>query len=453
MILSAIENLAQVVAAHALNSVFEGILVAGFVWVLLCLLPRQNSGTRFAAWFLALIAIALLPFAGGIGVLHVGSALRGTSQPVFTISTRWAFAVLSIWAIVAFLALLRLAIGIARVERLSKTFTPIDLSQLRREIADALAEFSASHDVPVATSDQIHVPAAIGFTKPTIVVPRFALEDLAPQELGSLLLHEYAHVQRGDGWTNLLQKFLRALLCFHPAVWWIDRRLSLEREIACDDYVLAQTQNPRGYAECLLALLERNVARRGWTLAQAAIHHAREAKVRLSRILDANRPKGRGIWKPAITLVGAFSFASLLILPQTRQLVAFAPGSDRIPANVAHAVPEPLTLSPAARVVPVALHATSVSDRQPRTRRSVTPREVTRSAQSLAARRGTDGAQVGSAQVVALHEISSVAPVTETVFVISTRQAAGNSLQWSICVWRVTLVSHPRVSPAPSSKT
>jgi len=65
------------------------------------------------------------------------------------------------------------------------------------------------------------------------------------------LLHEFAHLGRWDDWTNLAQKLVRTIFFFHPAVWWIEKRLSLEREMACDDVVLAETQNPRAYAECL----------------------------------------------------------------------------------------------------------------------------------------------------------------------------------------------------------
>jgi len=47
--------------------------------------------------------------------------------------------------------------------------------------------------------------------------------------------------------------------------------------MACDDEVVAGTGNPRGYAKCLISLLEKSLARRGWTMAQAAVHRAGEA--------------------------------------------------------------------------------------------------------------------------------------------------------------------------------
>src|SRR6202011_3024466 len=98
--------------------------------------------------------------------------------------------------------------------------------------------------------------------RPLVVIPAWARQELSTTELQAILLHELAHLRRWDDWTNLVQKIVGALLFFHPAVWWIEQRLSLEREMACDDVVLAETVSPRGYAECLLSLAEKSLLRR-----------------------------------------------------------------------------------------------------------------------------------------------------------------------------------------------
>jgi beta-lactamase regulating signal transducer with metallopeptidase domain len=449
------ENFVHIIAARVLNSLPAGILIAAFVWLVLRLLPRQNSGTRFAVWFLALIAVAALPFSGGLGISHFAPVVSGSGQPLFTISTTWAFVLLFTWALFAMACVLRLAIGIVRLHRLLRTCTPIDLSELQPAIGSVIAEFSASHAARLATSDKVNVPAAMGFINPTIVIPRWALRDMAPQELNAILLHEYAHLARHDSWTNLLQKFVRAVFFFHPAMWWIDRRLSLEREMACDDYVLAETQNPRAYAECLLALLERNFARRGWALAQAAVHHAREATLRMSQILDANRPKGRRVWKPAIALVGAFFFACVTVLPETRQLVQVAPAAYQIHENAANVRSDSLSLSPMAAVVPAALHVSTSNDRPPQAHRNSASNKVSTSTQWLAAgqaRAATRRERIAP-EVVSAVEVPTIMPVSETILVISTGQASGSSLQWSICVWRVTVMPQLMANVPASHKT
>src|SRR5271154_5566964 len=60
-----LQNLAQTSVERILNALPAGLLIALFAWALLRVLRRQNSGTRFAVWFLALVTVAALPLLGG----------------------------------------------------------------------------------------------------------------------------------------------------------------------------------------------------------------------------------------------------------------------------------------------------------------------------------------------------------------------------------------------------
>jgi len=157
-----------------------------------------------------------------------------------------------------------------------------------------------------------------------------------------------AHLRRWDDWTNLAQQVLKALLFFHPAVWWIENQLALEREMACDDAVLAETGNPRGYAQCLISMAEKSFLRRGLALAQAAVNRMRQTSLRVSQILDINRPSATRIWKPALYSVAAFFVLCLVSLSHAPELVAF---QDRMPdAALASATSPHGTLTSAAAV-------------------------------------------------------------------------------------------------------
>ncbi len=329
MMLPELENLAQIAIARILNSLPEGILIAGFAWLVLRLLPRQNSGTRFAIWFVALLALAGAPLIGVFGSAHYSLAY-GSAPPLVTLPNHWAVILFSIWLVVACGAAAHLSLGVWRLRALRRTCKVIDPSHLPAALEKLARDFSSSHSVTLATSDKLAVPSAIGFFKPMIVIPEWALRELSTDEFHAILLHEFAHLRRRDDWTNLLQKAMRALFVFHPAVWWIDRQLSLEREMACDDHVLAETGNPRGYAKCLVALLERSFARRAWTLAQAAVRRADEARQRLCRILDRNRNTHRRFGMPALGLAGVFSLLCLVLVPHAPQLVAFAPSASAV---------------------------------------------------------------------------------------------------------------------------
>ena len=313
----------QYAIARVLNSLPETVLIALFAWILLRILPRQNSRTRFAVWFIALIGVVALPW---LPVAASGHLPSGATSAIH-MPASWAAILLIAWALIAGVMTIRLGVGLWHLRQLRQTCKPVDPALLDPSLAALFAELNASQSatsrpVVLATSDRIRVPAAIGLWKPMIALPAWVLRDVAPAELGIILRHEFAHLRHWDDWTNLIQKVVRALFFFHPAVWWIERRLSLEREMACDDAVVAQTSNPAGYASCLVSLLERSLAERGWTMAQAFVHRARETSMRLARILDKQRPVATRVSKPALALVGTFAVLCAAILPDAPPVVS-----------------------------------------------------------------------------------------------------------------------------------
>jgi beta-lactamase regulating signal transducer with metallopeptidase domain len=345
--LLSLEASAQAAIAHVINSLPEGLLVAFFAWAVLRILPKQNSRTRFAVWFVALFAVVGIACLGGIRI--AGLAGQGTGK-IFNLAgaapsmvrainlpAHWASYIFLTWSFIAAIGIVRLAVGIFHLRQLRQSSVPVEPAQLDLLVLNTLEDLHATNSfasrrVTLATSDRVRVPAALGLWKPMIVLPTWSLGELPASDLSIILRHEFAHLQRWDDWTNLFQKFVRAVFFFHPAVWWIESRLSVEREMACDDVVVAQTDNPMGYASCLVSLLERSLAQRGWTMAQAIVHRAREASLRLAQILDKNRSATTGISKPALGLVGTFSVLCVAMLPQTSNLVAF----DRVPVTPAH---------------------------------------------------------------------------------------------------------------------
>ena len=319
----------QLSASQLLNSVAQGIAIAFFAWAVLRLVPRQGAVTRFAVWFSALMAIGVLPIVGlltsanGVGGERAASAL--------TLPGAWAIYVFMVWVAIAAVALLKLVIGLARLVMLRRACEIVQPESLDPVLQRTLEEFGAARRVTVCKSDSLGVPAAIGFFKPAVVFPSWAMEELSAEELNSILLHELAHLARWDDWTNLAQKFLRCLFFFHPAVWWIESKLSLEREMACDDIVLARTSNPRAYAECLVSLTEKGLLHRGLALVQAAIGRVRQTTLRVTEILDKKRSGATRVYKPVLSLLGAFSVGCLALSPYAPTLVSFA-GSEPMTA-------------------------------------------------------------------------------------------------------------------------
>jgi beta-lactamase regulating signal transducer with metallopeptidase domain len=317
---AALSQLARISAERMLNSMLEGIAVGLFAWILLQVVGRRNSTTRFAVWFSALLAIAALPVLGG-AASTAGPA--NVASSAITVPASWALAIVAVWATLATLAMARVGIGLLQLRKLRARCTAIDVATLDPVLRGTLQTFQAVRCVELCQSDRLQVPTAIGFLKPAVVLPTWALQELSTAELNSILIHELAHLRRRDDWTNLAQQIVKALLFFHPAVWWIESKLALEREIACDDAVLAETANPRGYAQCLISIAEKSFIRRGLALAQAAVNRVHQTSLRVSQILDANRPRATRVWKPALYSVAAFSVVCLVSLPHAPELVTF----------------------------------------------------------------------------------------------------------------------------------
>ena len=319
-----LNHLIRMSAASMLNCIIEGVLIGFFAWILLRVIGRRNSGTRFAVWFSALLAIAALPV---LGIATSGPA-TGRVSSAFTVPGSWALDIFIVWAVIAGVSLLRVGVGLLQLRTLRASCTAIDPATLDPLLQSTLQEFQNVRSVTLCHSDRLHVPTAIGLLRPIVVIPSWALQELSTAELHSILIHELAHLRRWDDWTNLAQQVLKALLFFHPAVWWIENQLALEREMACDDAVLAETGNPRGYAQCLISMAEKSFLRRGLALAQAAVNRMRQTSLRVSQILDINRPSATRIWKPALYSVAAFFVLCLVSLSHAPELIAF---QDRMP--------------------------------------------------------------------------------------------------------------------------
>jgi beta-lactamase regulating signal transducer with metallopeptidase domain len=353
------QALAEIFAGRVLNSTAEGIVIALFIWVMLLALRRQNSSTRFAMWFSGLAAIAVLPVIESMGSHVVGSA-AATSRFTFRLPGSWAMEALAAWAVIAAIGLARIGMSFGQLHKLRRSCAPIDSTDLHPLLRDTLSEFGSVRRVTLCTSGRVQVPTAIGFLKPAVVIPAWALAELSPVELKAILLHELAHLRRWDDWTNLAQRILSALLFFHPAVWWIGDRLSREREMACDDFVLAATSNPHGYAQCLVTVAEKSFLRRSVALAQAAVGRMQQTALRVARILDADRPTATRIWKPALGLVSAVSVACLISMPRVPRLVAFDGPAPSVSSRLTPALADD-SAGAGARVIPASLQVSSAT--------------------------------------------------------------------------------------------
>lgn len=431
-------ELARLLSERMLNGMAAGVVIALLAWTLLRLAGRQTSSTRFAVWFSALVAIATLPLVGRL----VSSPVEGASTDgsAIALPASWAVRLFLAWALIAAVGLLRLTAGLWRLRKLRASAVAIELFALDPVLRKTLGDFRSRRKVTLCVSEQQRVPAAIGFFKPLIVLPAWALRDLSTAELNSILIHELAHLRRWDDWTNLMQKVLHATFFFHPAVWWVENQLSLEREMACDDVVLAHTANPRSYAECLVSMAERSFLRRSLALTQAAVSRMRETSRRVAQILDADRPGATGIWKPALGLVATFALICGISQSRAPKLVSFRDSQSAAATVAASATTTPMLQTVALNIEP----AESLTNQPGKTSalKPVVGRKVAARAMAPVAIEARLDRHSDATAIQAKAAASAVNPAAaETVLVVLQGQqySFSGQVQWTVWVWRVNL--------------
>src|SRR6185369_8930933 len=276
-----LSKFAELFAERLVLCLLGGTVIA-LAALLILRLGRFGSRMRYLVWWSTLAAAALLlvpQIAPSVG--HGSSS--STYVPL-TLPAAWASYAFGLWAIGVTFGIARLAFGAIRIHRLRRNCIPVPIHRLSSEVQGVLTA-SSNRRVAICTSSEVTVPCVLGFFRPTVVIPSDLLERLSDAEFKQVLIHEIAHIRFWDDWANLAQKFLRAILFFHPAAWFIDRQLAAEREMACDDFVVQQTGDPRAYARCLTSLAELSLVRRTAALVQAVLGRGSQTTSRVTRLL------------------------------------------------------------------------------------------------------------------------------------------------------------------------
>lgn len=169
--------------------------------------------------------------------------------------------------------------------------------------------------IDLRLSRRIINPLTAGVLKPWILLPVTALTALSPDQLEVVLAHELAHIRRADYFWNLLQTVVETLFFFHPAVWYVSRRVRQEREFCCDDAVVARCSDPSIYASALVRLEEERNA--GLRFAMALDGNSRSGlRARILRILGHAGDEGRAFRPVSITAICVGVLLFLCPLPR-----------------------------------------------------------------------------------------------------------------------------------------
>jgi beta-lactamase regulating signal transducer with metallopeptidase domain len=271
------------------NALWQPALIAGIAWLALNVSRCSNATTRHVVWTLALVASVVVPLISAVPVAlpaqasvvarpvrpvlafpahppamkaampapqgHASQPPIALSRPKFHVRPAVATIASILWLIVALGILARLLVSFLYLERLKRDALPLAVDSRHALTRYDRAEKGA-RDVRVCVSSEINVPVAVGIFDAMILLPSDLVHELDATDLDRVLLHELAHVRRSDDWVNLFERISQALFFFSPGIYWIARQMDLEREVACDDWVLEQSTENVPYARCLARIVE-----------------------------------------------------------------------------------------------------------------------------------------------------------------------------------------------------
>jgi beta-lactamase regulating signal transducer with metallopeptidase domain len=246
----------------------QALLLAAIVHAACRLLPTLSAAVRSTLWWLlgaqlviglfcpAPFALPLLPAVAPAAALDVapvdiGDIAAIAATPGWSVS--WTGVLLGAWALAVFVQLGVATVRGYRLAGIVRRAMSHDDVRVETLCARRARELGLRRSPRLAVSREVDSPQVVGLWRPTILLP---LEDrLDDEELDMALMHELAHVRRGDlvlGWVPALA---RTLFFFHPLVHLATREYALCREAACDALVLSRgRQAARTYGRLLLRL-------------------------------------------------------------------------------------------------------------------------------------------------------------------------------------------------------
>jgi beta-lactamase regulating signal transducer with metallopeptidase domain len=322
---------------------WQAAAIALLYRVALFAMPRGSSETRYTLSLAALVLMAggaLATFTFEMYVPRLSPALHiaatemrnvafGTAAPpevgagatTSSLGTNAASANLlrwidGLWLLGVLLLSFRSIGGWWVIRRLRATALVEAPAAVRASFERISAALGLRRPALLRISGAIAGPITVGAVRAMVLLPLSAITLLGPEELEMVLAHELAHVRRADFLCNLLQTLLETLFFFHPAVWWIGKRIRHERELCCDDLALKICPNPVMYATALFRLEEQRA--RQWRLAMALDGQSNQTlRTRIARILGepASPSVGRSIQPFSLAVAAIALVVSLLAAP------------------------------------------------------------------------------------------------------------------------------------------
>jgi TonB family protein len=305
------------------GAAFKGSVVLAVAWAPALLLRRYSAAARHLVWTVALAAVLALPFLSfslpALRVTRLAALVPALPDMVFQVSASevpaastvvpgaaatkvapppngsghdWRLWLMMIWATGAAVACLPMLVGweaMRSARRTAKPFSDRHLCGL------SLRTLGIRRRVDILETTAGSMPVSFGILRPAVLVPS-GMPGWGDERCRAVLLHELAHVHRGDAASHLVGRAALVLHWWNPLAWLAWRELLKERERAADDFVLSAGVRASDYAGHLLEIA-RAMHSAGLGYVAVAMVRRSQLEGRVLAILDSRvsrKAPGRG---------------------------------------------------------------------------------------------------------------------------------------------------------------
>ena len=286
--------------------------VLGVAWMSAFLLRGRSAAARHLVWTAAAAAVIALPLLSlGLPALPVPTAVAAWPSVLFhaTVSASpesrptedaalaaanpapkpapwrpdWRVWLMLLWAAGAAAAFAQMLAACAAMWRVRLSARPV----ADRDFQSALSrQLGIRHPVDVLETATGSMPMTFGLVRSAVFLPSDAA-GWSEERRRIVLLHELAHVRRGDVATHLLARTALAMYWWNPLAWMAWRQFLKERERATDDLVLNAGARASDYAGHLLEVARTLHAAPATGCAAIAMARPSQLEGRLLAILDS----------------------------------------------------------------------------------------------------------------------------------------------------------------------
>ncbi len=226
----------------------------------------------------------------------------------------WELWLAAVWLAVTLLLGLRLLVAQTLLTCFRRRLKPVAAPEAQNRLADVLRALGVRRRVRLYEAPGDVGPLALGVWRPAIVLPPTFSERFSDVEQQAMLAHEAAHVASRDPAWRWLADLMFAAFWWHPALWWLRRRLASISETVADEASSVVADGPGALAACLVSLAWRLPSAQrglGWVGIEGAGFRSHLAR-RVTRLLALQGQRWR---RPSAALSAlAYSLGPCLVV-------------------------------------------------------------------------------------------------------------------------------------------